>query len=58
MIFFEVVITIDLEHVKAMIKAGKTTVERRQTASLEQMRYVGIYAKSTQSVFSKIERVG
>ena len=54
---FEAIITIDLEHGMVTIRVGETTIEQKLPASLEQVSYVGIYAKNTQSEFSKIERV-
>jgi hypothetical protein len=54
---FEATITIDLEHGKAIIEVGETTLEQKLPASLEQVSYIGIYAKNTRSEFSKIERL-
>jgi len=54
---FEALITIDLEHGEAVMDVGGTKVVQRLPASLEQVSYIGIYAKDTRSEFSKIERV-
>lgn len=54
---FEAEITIDLEHGKVILKVGETRVEHQLPASLEQVSYVGYYAKETRSEFSEIERV-
>ena len=54
---FEALITIDLEHGEAVMDVGGTKVVQRLPASLEQVTYVGIYAKDTRSEFSRIERV-
>ena len=54
---FEATITIDLEHGKATVQVGETKIVQTLPESLEQVNYFGIYAKNTQSEFSKIERV-
>ncbi|MDF1812427.1 MAG: sulfatase-like hydrolase/transferase [Verrucomicrobiales bacterium] len=55
---FSAEITIDLEHRKlTMIVDGETRIEHQIPSSVESVSYVGIYAKATQSEFSKIERV-
>jgi hypothetical protein len=54
---FEATITFDLDHGKATLQIGETTIEQVLPASLEQIRYLGIYAKNTRSEFTKIERV-
>ncbi|MDB0056577.1 hypothetical protein N9F36_05695 [Akkermansiaceae bacterium] len=54
---FEATITIDLDHGKAILQIRDTTVTQTLPASLEQVSYIGIYAKNTRSLFSKIERL-
>ena len=54
---FEATITIDLDHGKATLQIGDTTIAQALPASLEQVTYIGIYAKNTRSEFTKIERV-
>lgn len=54
---FEATITIDLDHGKAIIKVGETIIEQKLPANLEQVSYIGIYAKNTRSEFTKIERL-
>ncbi|MDB4451487.1 hypothetical protein N9131_00550, partial [bacterium] len=54
---FEALVTIDLEHGEAAMEVGGTKVVQKLPASLEQVTYVGIYAKDTRSEFSRIERV-
>lgn len=54
---FEAEITIDLDHGKVILKVGETRVEHQLPSRLESVDYVGIYAKSTKSEFSEIERV-
>ncbi|MDF1753206.1 MAG: sulfatase-like hydrolase/transferase [Verrucomicrobiales bacterium] len=54
---FEAEITIDLDHGKVILKVGETRVEHQLPSKLESVEYVGIYAKSTKSEFSEIERV-
>lgn len=49
--------TINLEHGKVILKIGDTRIEHQLPGNLESVAYVGIYAKGTQSEFSKIERV-
>ena len=54
---FEARITIDLEHGKAILTIGETTVEQELPDTLESVTHVGIYAKATRSEFTMPEAV-
>ncbi|EMI21705.1 hypothetical protein RMSM_01360 [Rhodopirellula maiorica SM1] len=49
---FDVTVTIDLEHSKAILVVGKTRIEQSLPKSLESVTHVGIYAKETSSEFT------
>ena len=47
-----------LRKIKILLLLGiYTTIAQALPASLEQVTYIGIYAKNTRSEFTKIERV-
>jgi len=48
-------VTIDLEHGKAILKVGDTTVEEPLPDTLESVTHIGIYAKATRSEFTMPE---
>ncbi|MDP4938581.1 MAG: sulfatase-like hydrolase/transferase, partial [Verrucomicrobiales bacterium] len=54
---FEARITIDLEHGKAILTIGETTVEQELPDTLESVTHVGIYTKATRSEFTMPEAV-
>lgn len=49
---FEAEVILDLEHGKATLKIGDTTVEYRLPSNLESVTHVGVYAKATQTEFT------